>query len=362
MRFRLTTIFYVTAVVAASLAAFGPWGLSAAVLALLFWGIAFLRWSGDTLLGRLRTAFLVFVILPCCTCLLLPAVSRVRESARRNQCSNQIRHIAVALQQYERKYDCFPPAYVPDENGRPMHSWRVLILPYMEEVGLHQAYNFDEPWDGPNNRRLASNMPGSYRCPSWPGDRRSGTTCYVAVVGPDTMWPGARSRKADEITDDLANTLMLVEAPRAGINWMEPRDLTVEELLQIVGDDGDGRGNCPHESESHYHYTVGWIGGFADGHFEFLNYLISRDVLEAATTVGGGENTPSLAEGGMARRYVKMQPAIALTTFILVVMAPLFWLPAHVRRQQAEQFRSEQPGGKPVGVESVQPLGDPSPK
>ena len=257
-----------------------------------------------------------------------------------------MRQIAMAIQLYEQEHGCFPPAYVADENGRPMHSWRVLILPYIEEHALYQAYKFDEPWDGPNNRRLARMTPALLTsCPSWDGDSWSGTACYVAVVGPDTMWPGAGSRESGEIMDEPANTLMLVEAPDAGIHWIEPRDLTVEQLTEIAGRGVGGRGNDPHKSDSYYWWTAGWHAVFADGHVEFLNDRIPPDVLRAATTAAGGEDTPSLAEAGVVRSYVKMQPTIALIVFILVVLAPLFWLPAHVRRQQIEKAqRKEQKG------------------
>jgi hypothetical protein len=336
MRFHLGTVFFIIAVIAASLAAFGPWGLTAAALVLLFWAIAFWRRSGETLLARLSTAALPCIILPCCTCLMWPTVSGVREAARRNQCGNQMRQIALALQLYEQDHGCFPPAILPDENGRPMHSWRVLILPYLDERWLYQAYHFDEPWDGPNNRKLAAKPCAIYRCPSWDGDGASDTTCYVAVVGPDTMWPNGRSRKAEEITDALANTLMVVEAHDTGIRWMEPRDLTVEELLNLAGDQSGGRGNCPHESESHYQYALGWCGAFADGHIQFLNHMVSRDVLVAATTVAGGETTPSLTEARMVRQYIRWQRVVSHILAMLIAVAPIVWLPMHVRRQNDE--------------------------
>ena len=62
----------------------------------------------------------------------------------------------MALQNYHQANGCFPPAYIADKNGKPMHSWRVLILPYLDRTILYKAYDFTEPWDGPNNKKLSA--------------------------------------------------------------------------------------------------------------------------------------------------------------------------------------------------------------
>src|SRR5207244_4506816 len=67
---------------------------------------------------------------------LLPSTRMPREASRRSVCVNNLKQIGLALQNYHDDFGCFPPAYIADENGRPMHSWRVLILPYIEQVGL----------------------------------------------------------------------------------------------------------------------------------------------------------------------------------------------------------------------------------
>lgn len=105
-----------------------------------------------------RAAGIVFLILlygGCLVCLeRLAGAQSVREAARRVSCLNNLRHIELALHNYHNAHGCFPPAYIVDESGRPMHSWRVL-LPYLEQEALYDQYDFSEPWDGPNNRKLA---------------------------------------------------------------------------------------------------------------------------------------------------------------------------------------------------------------
>ena len=132
--------------------------------------------------------------------------------------------ISKAMLLYQAVNGSFPPAYVADKNGRPMHSWRVLLLPYLDLNLLYQAYHFDEPWNGPHNRALADRMPSTYKCPDTPRSPAS-VTSYVVVVGPNTAFPGAKAIREAEITDGITNTIMIVEAARAGINWLEPRDL-----------------------------------------------------------------------------------------------------------------------------------------
>src|SRR6478735_1777869 len=77
-----------------------------------------------------------------------------RTHARRASCANNLHSIAIAIQQYNDNYGCYPPPFIADADGKPMHSWRVLLLPYLEQKALHRQYRFDEPWDGPNNLKL----------------------------------------------------------------------------------------------------------------------------------------------------------------------------------------------------------------
>ncbi len=121
-----------------------------------------------------------------------------------------------------------------------MHSWRVLLLPYLEQQELYDAYRFDEPWDGPNNRKLAGRAGRIFlRSGLEAGDGRS--TSFVAVVGPETAWPGASTRSDRDLTDGTSRTLMVVEVPDGLFSWMEPRDLAFGRMSFRIND-GSGRG------------------------------------------------------------------------------------------------------------------------
>jgi hypothetical protein len=105
------------------------------------------------------------------------AIRDAREAARRSNCKGELSQINLALFNYREVYGCFPPAYVADSTGRPMHSWRVLILPFIDHAPLYNEYRFDEPWDGANNRQLSAKIVSHdysfYHCPS---DRPSSRT------------------------------------------------------------------------------------------------------------------------------------------------------------------------------------------
>lgn len=130
----------------------------------------------------------------------------------------------MAVANYEYANGHYPPAYLVGPDGRPWHSWRVLILPYIEGQEIYDTYHWDEPWDGPNNRLLAERMPRLY---GFSSDRAPGntTTNYLAVVGRETVWPGADTTNADAVKDGLESTVLVVENRGAMVHWMEPRDL-----------------------------------------------------------------------------------------------------------------------------------------
>ena len=211
--------------------------------------------------------------------MLLPAVQSAREAARRSQCNNNLKQIGLALQSYHDVYNSFPPAYIADANGKPMHSWRVLILPFMEQKPLYDRYNFDEPWDGPNNRQLADLIPPAYRCPADPAAPGSTSTGYAAITGPGAIFDGETATRFASITDGTSNTIMVAETT-AGMHWMEPRDLDVNQMTFNVN-------GSPAEISGHH--PGGAVVVFADGHTSFLQQSISAQILRALISKAGGE-------------------------------------------------------------------------
>ena len=183
----------------------------------------------------------------------------------------------MAVANYHDVEGHYPPPYIADKDGRPMHSWRVLILPYIEQQELYKEYRFDEPWDGPNNRQLAGRMPKMY---ALHGDYRPGTTTtnYVAIVGPRTVWRPDRRTKHEDVKDGAANTLLIAENRGHNIHWMEPRDLDFDGM--------DWSGNSPHGVSSKYDAPA---AVFLDGSVRRLPRKLTPVGLQALVTIDGGE-------------------------------------------------------------------------
>ncbi len=150
-----------TTAVAIGLAFYGAWGWFGAahfvVLLVAIWGIVrFCRRRSRVALGVSLIAMGLFGI----ELIVLPAIQSSRGLVNSHpSCNYCLLNIALALQNYHDDYGSFPPAYIPDKDGKPMHSWRVLLLPYLERRTLYEKYRFDEPWNGPNNRKLALEKP-----------------------------------------------------------------------------------------------------------------------------------------------------------------------------------------------------------
>jgi prepilin-type processing-associated H-X9-DG protein len=171
------------------------------------------------------------------TLCLLPVQRGSRPASRRSQCKNNLKQIGLALHNYHETFGSFPPAFIADASGRPMHSWRVLLLPFLDQAPLYNQYRFDEPWDGPHNRKLGDTILQAYSCPSDDHGGTGGTsamTSYVAVVGPETMWPDRGAVAIRDVSDGTLNTLLVVEVANSGIPWIEPRDLHVVQMAPTI--------------------------------------------------------------------------------------------------------------------------------
>ena len=221
-------------------------------------------------------------ILGILVALLLPAIQAAREAARRSQCSNNLKQIALAMHNYHDTYKTFPPAYIPDKDGKPMHSWRVLILPFLEQKALYDQYNFNEPWDSPANQLVNNTMIPVFRCPSSTAGPIE--TNYMVVTGPGTVFDGAKATTMSEITDGTSNTIMVVEVEGSGVNWAQPVDVDASRVSPPWTPPGPGKPGSRHPG--------GIQAALCDGSVRFLSNNTSPATVQALTTKAGGELVP----------------------------------------------------------------------
>jgi prepilin-type processing-associated H-X9-DG protein len=214
--------------------------------------------------------------------LLLPAIQSAREAARRMECTNNLRQIAIAFHNYHDTYGSFPPAYIPDEDGNPKHSWRVLILPFVEQQALYELYDFEEPWDSPANLAVTDTVIPTYQCPSSEeAATRPGVTNYMVITGDGTVFPGAEAIELQDIKDGASNTLLVVEVNGTGIGWAEPVDLDVNSLGLPLSAGGPGATGSRHPG--------GINAAMCDGSVRFLSDSIAFETWKAMVTRDGQE-------------------------------------------------------------------------
>lgn len=222
---------------------------------------------------RNRNAVLIVVLaalaLSLLVLLILPAVSVPRESGRRATCMNNMSQLVFALINYESVRGHLPPPYTVDANGNPLHSWRTLLLPYMEMYTLYDNIRLDEPWDSPHNSQFHNVPVLSFRCRSDGQDYRTPYTSYDVVVGENTAFPPFNGEEQPRVSiDDISLsegtscTILLVER-KTPIHWMDPTPLKIEDLPNEI---------------AWRHNDIAMLG-FADRSVQTASHLTDPEVL-----------------------------------------------------------------------------------
>jgi hypothetical protein len=178
--------------------------------------------------------------------LALPAIQKVREASARAQASNNLKQIGLAMHNYESANGSLPAAAITDKGGKKLLSWRVSLLPYVEQENIYQQLKLDEPWDSEHNKKFIPMMPQLYADPRAPAGE--GKTYYKAFVGGGAMFDWAKGRSLISITDGTSNTLM-VAAGGEPVVWTKPDDIEFDpnkplpdlfkpfgDLLVVMGD------------------------------------------------------------------------------------------------------------------------------
>ncbi len=218
--------------------------------------------------------------------LIMPPFAKVREPAARMSGLNNLKELAIGMHNYDDFNSHLPganaPHLDPKEGSKNFpESWRVLLLPYIENEKLFQQYHFDEPWDGPNNIQLLQQMPKVFRHPHADFEKvPAGHTHYrVFVSRPDAkpsaiFTDGLTGPKLRDIPDGMANTILIVEAAEA-VPWTMPEVLLYDRNQPLPKLGGLFKGQ----------FQV----ALADGSVRSIRREMSDDKLRAWITKDGGE-------------------------------------------------------------------------
>lgn len=217
--------------------------------------------------------------------LLLPCSVQVLDGEGWVRSAHSLQTIGLALRLYHEKNGRLPPAVVKDKDGRPLYSWRVLLLPYLAEDSLFGDFNPDEAWDGPHNQKLLEKMPRCY-VPALESPKAPYVTRYQVFVGPGTAFE-RDGLTWDDFPDGLTNTLLVVEAGEP-VPWSKPADLVYDPERPVPP-----LGGAFSKPVHFLCYEIGRKPGFnacfADGSIRLVSSKTGVKTMHALISRDGGE-------------------------------------------------------------------------
>jgi hypothetical protein len=213
--------------------------------------------------GIMLAVFLAFVPF------MVARYHHLRQGLAKSETSSRYKWILLAMHNYQACHDHFPPQAICSPEGKPPLSWRVAILPYIEEEKLYQEFRLDEPWDSPHNLALLPRMPRTFKRPEWDRDGEQHTeTPYRVVTGRNLIFdPVPQRRRAwADFEKELRHSLVLVETTET-VPWTKPEDLDAD----------DGQPLLPRLDRRYGKYVV----GFADSSLLGLDLATTEEEFRA---------------------------------------------------------------------------------
>ena len=194
----------------------------------------------------------------------------------RQQAMNKLKQIALAVHNFADANNHFPDAATRDSKGKALLSWRVQILPYLDDAGeaLYKEFKLDEPWDSDHNKKLIERMPDIYKLPG--SKAEAGKTCVVLPVGDNTVSPQGKGLSVRHITDGTSNTILIVDADDDhAVTWTAPDDLKFDAEKPTAG--------------LSTRYGEGILAVMCDGSVQFFESSLPVETLRALFTSNGRE-------------------------------------------------------------------------
>lgn len=217
--------------------------------------------------------------LPLVAAMTFPAIGSARSAAQRSQSVNNMKQVGLGIHNFVSANNKLPDT-IRDKDGKPLLSWRVAILPFLEQQALFNEFKMDEPWDSPHNKPLMARMPATFSIPNSPAE--PGMTFYRSFSGPSTLFDPTAKKGLSfaDITDGLSNTLALVEA-REAVEWSKPdNEIPFDEKAE------DAKGIL---EKLGGHFPGGFNALLLDGSVRFVKESINPVILKALITRNAGE-------------------------------------------------------------------------
>ncbi len=206
------------------------------------------------------------------------ATDAAMESSRQRTRIHNFKAVALALLNHESARKRLPGPAIRDKDGKPLLSWRVRILPYLDQQSLYRQFHLDEPWDSPHNLGLLKKMPSEYGDQAYPALAREGKTTVVAPVGAKTVFDTTEGVKYRDITDGTSKTILIVEAPAdRAVPWTKPEDWEVDMAHPKRGLERTDRDR--------------FIAAYCDGSVSVIPVSVDEKTLRENLTRDGGEVT-----------------------------------------------------------------------
>lgn len=207
---------------------------------------------------------------------MLPALTQARAAAGRTQSKNNLKFIGLSMLNSHDIKNRFPDlANTDPDTGKSLLSWRVHMLPLLDEMELYKQFHLDEAWDSPHNKALLTKIPDVFSSPT--AELGGGLTTYLAVTGAGTVFENGKGKSLRDITDGTSNTMMVVEVEAdAAVPWTKPVDFTPNASDVLTG--------------IREPYEGGFQVCFCDGSVRFIVNVTDADDLKAMFTCAGGES------------------------------------------------------------------------
>jgi dienelactone hydrolase len=223
-------------------------------------------------------------------------------------CWNNLKQISLALRNYQSDHHSLPPAYTVDASGKPLHSWRTLILPYLDEQALYNTIDLSKSWDDPANKQAFETKVTVYQCPSVTCPPNH--TSYLAVSAPDSCLRPGEPRKLSDITDGQNTTLMVVDVDEQHcVPWMSPVDVSEQWLLSLAKVRG-----LPHAGGIH--------AAFADCSVQFLSSSLAPAKWRAMVSISGHDDGAPESSNRDVRSFPLGQFLARASSVVAMTAAP----------------------------------------